>query len=64
MSDSKDTPQDPQPRPTTDYEDAYFHDDDEAIVEDNEGTSRRANPARGKKPTRKLPPPKRRFYED
>jgi hypothetical protein len=62
MDNSPDTPSEPKPRLTREYEDPHYHDEDEiAPVED--GEHRPTKPAGNRKPARRIPPP-RRFRDD
>src|SRR5262245_44869138 len=56
-------PQDAPRRHGSEYEDNHYHDDDEVAQPpaDEDALSRPRQPPR---PTRKLPPPPRRFVED
>jgi hypothetical protein len=44
------------------FEDPHYHDDEEAVPLDN--TQPRAVRPPSRKPARRIPPPKRRFYEE
>jgi len=45
------------------FEDPHYHDDEEAVPFDD-GQLRAVRPPAGRKPARRIPPPKRRFYEE
>ncbi len=52
-------------RPAREYEDPHFHDDDEVAQPPAEDGQRPViTPRPASRPSRKLPPPKRRFHED
>ena len=63
MSDSPTNPDPPRSRPHHEYEDPHFHDEDLEIQQDDTGHRPNQPPAR-RKPTRRVPPPRRRHYED
>ena len=58
-------PQEPRQRHVQSFEDPHYHDEDEAPppVDDPESRPLTRPPARGK-PSRRIPPPPRRFYEE
>ncbi len=60
MDHPTDQPRGPSPRPHNEYEDPHFHDDDET-PEDSEPKAPRPSSPR---PNRKVPPPRRRRWED
>lgn len=63
MTDTPDTPSEPKHRFDTDYEDPHYHDEDD-IVPADDGQPRSVRPSVGRKPARRIPPPKRRFLDD
>ena len=50
-------------RPSKEYEDPHFHDEDEVAAPPPDEAPRPPAPGQPK-PPRKLPPPPRRFHED
>ena len=65
MADQPQPPNDPTNRLGKEYEDPHYHDEDD-VPAAADGLPRSAHPAAtaGRKPARRIPPPKRRFYED
>lgn len=65
MSDSAETPHESKPHLHQEYEDPYYHDEDDLLPVE-EGERPTVRPALGvRKPNRPVPPPpRRRFYED
>jgi hypothetical protein len=62
MGDTPTTPTEPKQRVVTEYEDPHYHDEDE--VAPNDDVVSRHVQAAPPRPARRLPPPRRRFYED
>jgi hypothetical protein len=62
MGDTPTAPVEPKPRLTREYEDPHYHDEDE--VAPNDDVVPRHAAAALPRPARRLPPPRRRFYED
>jgi hypothetical protein len=63
MTDTPHTPHEPEQRFDTEYEDSQYHDEDDVVPADD-GQPRILRPSLGRKPARRIPPPKRRFPED
>jgi hypothetical protein len=60
-----DAPQEPHGQPVAhrpEYEDPHYHDDDELPGDDDQPAGHR--PIKPRKPSRRIPPPRRRHYED
>ena len=64
MADTPETPSEPVHRLSREFEDPHYHDDEEPVPLDDDGQPRTNRPSPGRKPARRLPPPKRRFDED
>lgn len=64
MPENPESPLDPKPY-EVEYEDPHYHDEDDVVASTEEDPTRKVvGPRPGKKPARKLPPPRRRFTED
>lgn len=64
MANSPESAGDLKNRLAPDYEDPHYHDDEETVPFDDDGQPQSVRPPSGQKPARRLPPPKRRFYEE
>jgi hypothetical protein len=62
MSDASKNPNESRPRFPHEYEDPHYHDEELDIQQDE--FHREGKPPVKHTPPRKLPPPKRRHYED
>jgi hypothetical protein len=63
MADTPETPSEPVHRLSKEFEDPHYHDDEDPVPLDD-GTPRASHTPLGRKPARRIPPPKRRFDED
>jgi hypothetical protein len=63
MANSPETHSEVKNRLGKEYEDPHYH-DEEAVPLDDDGQPRILRPPTSRKPARRIPPPKRRFYED
>jgi hypothetical protein len=63
MGNTPETPSDPRERLIKEYEDPHYHDEDEIAPVSDEPFPRHSTAAPSR-PARRLPPPRRRFYED
>lgn len=63
MANSPEPQAEPKPRVEIEYEDPHYHDEDDVapVVDD---MPHAAHSPAGKKPERRLPPPRRRFTDD
>jgi hypothetical protein len=62
MGDTPETTTEPRQRLVKEYEDPHYHDEDEVAPGDD--VVPRPAPAAPRSPAHRLPPPRRRFYED
>jgi hypothetical protein len=62
MADIPEPPSEPTNRPAKEYEDPHYHDDEDVVPVDD--ALPRGARVGGRKPARRIPPPKRRFHED
>jgi hypothetical protein len=62
MSDAPEQPHGPPVPHRPEYEDPHYHDDDELPGYDEQQPGSR--PSKPRKPGRRIPPPRRRHYED
>jgi hypothetical protein len=63
MADTPETSSEPLNRLGREFEDPHYHDEDESVSSDD-SQPRVVRMPPGHKPARRIPPPKRRFYED
>ena len=64
MADTPETPSESVHRLGREFEDPHYHDDEEPVPLDDDGQPRASRPQLRGKPARRIPPPKRRFYEE
>jgi hypothetical protein len=62
MSDAPSPPNEPPTPRKREFEDPHYHDDDQLPADDEQ--KRGALPGRPRKPARRIPPPRRRHYEE
>jgi len=53
----------PRPPHGKEYEDPQYHDEDQEVPLDEQGRRPTRQPG-SRKPARRIPPPRRRYYED
>jgi hypothetical protein len=63
MGDTPETPADPKPRVSHEYEDPHYHDEEE-VAPPSDDVSARPLQAPARRNAFRLPPPPRRFDED
>ena len=63
MADTPETPSELVNRFSREFEDPHYHDDEEPVPSED-GQPRAVRPPLGRKPARRIPPPKRRFDDD
>jgi hypothetical protein len=64
MDHPSDTPTNPRPHHEKDYEDPGYHDDIDVVPADDVERPAAPRPTPRRQPGRRLPPPRRRHYED
>ncbi len=65
MADPKtDSSEDFAPTRDHEFQDSHYHDEDAEIVADDVGDGVKKTHAAKAKPARRLPPPRKRYYED